>query len=180
MGRYYFGTISGKFWFAIQSSLDANNFKDSTFVEPDEYSDALHYYYQCGCEVENIKKEYCHNCYSDYNEHYESIDECDISCIDDKLLAYRSNHIKYEFDSSELEYIKSVLETLENKIGKNNIMHLNFTISGEESDFEYDLDNDIINVLSDSMNELIARWCFGKQIVAALEQLDYCTIYCEL
>ena len=176
MGRYYYGTISGKFWFAIQSSDDASNFKDTNFITPEEY----YCYYHCGCEVTNMNNEYCHSCYSNYEDHYECLDECDISCIDDKLLAHRSNHIKYEFDSTELDFINSVLEKLENEIGKDNIEHLKLSIKDEDGEFEYDLDNDIINVLSDSTNELIARWCLGKQIVTALEKLEYCNIYCEL
>lgn len=46
MGRYYNGTISGKFWFAIQSSDDASNFKPADY-EPGPCNN---------CSVERIEK----------------------------------------------------------------------------------------------------------------------------
>lgn len=41
MGRYYHGDIEGKFWFAVQSSSDADYFGSEGFT-PDE----LHYYFE--------------------------------------------------------------------------------------------------------------------------------------
>ena len=35
MGRYYFGSIEGKFWFGIQSSCAANRF--GVIGQPPEY-----------------------------------------------------------------------------------------------------------------------------------------------
>jgi hypothetical protein len=179
MGRYYNGTISGKFWFAIQSSNDATNFKNKDFIEPDEY----YSYYSCGCEVEDINKLYCNNCFSTYDDHINSLDDYDVKCVDNKLIAYMSNHIKYIFEADELEFVQSVLKKLEEEIGKDNISKLHLDISSEEGDFEYDIDmNEIEDNKEDTkdINELIARWCLGKQIEAALTEVGSCIIHCEL
>jgi hypothetical protein len=177
MGRYYYGTISGKFWYGVQCSHDASSFKDPmTFILPKEY----YSYYGCGCEVEEETYTYCHNCYSDYDSHINSLDDYDIKCIKDGLIAYPSNHAKYEFDISELYYIKNILQQLENDIGKDIIEKIHLVIYEEEKEFEYDLEIDAINNLDDNKNELIARWCFGKQIEKALINTGYCYINCEL
>ena len=72
MGRYYFGSIKGKFWFSVQSSDDASNFKNPVnFTGPVRVYD----YCQCCCFVEDFEQLYCNKCYSSYEEHYNEIDE---------------------------------------------------------------------------------------------------------
>ena len=192
MGRYYHGTISGKFWFGIQNSSDASSFKDPELYDPpQEYYE----YYICGCEVEKNENLYCNQCYSTYQEHYDDLDDFDKENIDDndendeneqeKLLAQSSNHIKYEFDESELKYMDKVISDLEStiksNIGSDIINELNFTINESDNDeFEYDINYDIVKNIDEDKLEFIARWCFGKQIKKAIETNDYCTIYCEL
>ncbi len=195
MGRYYHGTIGGKFWFGVQSSYDASSFKDQeTNKIPIEYFE----YYNCGCQVEKTQNLYCNQCYSTYQEHYDDLDDDDKENIDDeedddaedddaedndkkKLLAHPSGHIKYEFDESDLEYIKLILSKLESEIGIDVITQLNFTIDENENDeFEYDINNDVVKNIDDIKAELIARWCLGKQIKKAIDTVEYCTIFCEI
>jgi hypothetical protein len=175
MGRYYHGTISGKFWFAIQSSSDPTSFKDpSNFVTPEEE----YAYYFCGCSLENKDELYCSNCYSSYDEHYEDYDNDSI--IKGELLACPSNYISYSFDESELDFVSNKLIELENEIGIDVISKLNFTID-EENEFEYEIED--INEINDenkNTSELIARWCLGQQIKKALENCCECNISCEL
>ena len=175
MGRYYHGTISGKFWFAVQSSSDPTSFKDpSNFVNPEEE----YAYYFCGCSVENKDELYCSSCYSNYDEHYEDYDNDNI--IKGELLACPSNYISYSFDESELDFISNKLIELENKIGNDIISKLNFTID-EENEFEYEIEDiDEINDENKTQSELIARWCLGQQIKKALENCCECNISCEL
>ena len=79
MGRYYNGTISGKFWFGIQNSHDAANFKDPlTFILPIEYLT----YHSCCCDVDNTCNLYCIDCFSSYDEHYNSLDDYDKDLIE--------------------------------------------------------------------------------------------------
>ena len=213
MGRYYHGTIVGKFWFGIQRSRDASSFKNPECnQDPKEYLE----YYVCGCEVEKTKNLYCNQCYSTYQEHYDDLDNFDKENLnnsdndndtevkdndndtevkdnevkdndDEKLLAQSSNHIKYEFDESDLKYMDKVILDLEStikseigyEIGSDIITDLNFTIN-ENDEFQYDIDYDILKNIDENKLEFIARWCFGKQIKRAIEVNDYCTIYCEL
>jgi hypothetical protein len=178
MGRFYHGTIGGKFWFGIQSSNDASNFKESLY-EPVEY----YTYYGCGCEVEDNNKLYCDNCYSDYETQFNELDECDVSTLsgypirEKYMLAYHSNYIRYTFDKEELNHIKNKLNEIELEIGGDIINKLRYTID-IENQYEYDLDElkpqDTIKL------ELLARWCLGKQIESALINEDSCEFDCEL
>ena len=46
---------------------------------------------------EDINKLYCNNCFSTYDDHINSLDDYDVKCVDNILIAYMSNHIKYIF-----------------------------------------------------------------------------------
>ena len=173
MGRFYDGTISGKFWFGIQDSYDACNFKPYDFITPSEYYE----YFSCSCIVKNLDELYCITCYKSYEDHLESIDDYDKDCIEEEgLLASKSGHVEYEFNKSELNYIQEKLKSLEIIIGEDNITKLNYKIENEDKYFEYNITfNDNYND-----NELVARYCFGKQIEAALIKIGECYINCEL
>jgi hypothetical protein len=154
MGRYYFGTISGKFWVCIQDSDDASYFKSpiifSTPLKCFEYMG-------CCCFVKDIYDLYCTKCYNSFEEHVESIEDEylleDIKRSND--LIYQNNYIKYYFENFELKYVKNKLNKLENYIGQDIINNIKLKIydenntqndsdeesdeeSGEESDEESD------------------------------------------
>ena len=177
MGRFYDGTICGKFWFGVQSSYDANNFKPDDFITPSEYYE----YFSCSCIVKNLNELYCISCYKCYEEHLSSIDDYDRDCIEEEggLLASQSGHVEYEFKKSELNFIQDKLKSLEIIIGEDNINKLNFQIDNEDKFFEYNItfnndDND------NDYSELVARYCFGKQIETALIEIGECYINCEI
>ena len=67
MGRYYNGDIDGKFWFAVQSSDDADYFG----VEG-ERPNLLEYYYDDE-DLPKVKEgiENCENCLGDYKKHLD-------------------------------------------------------------------------------------------------------------
>ncbi len=204
MGRYYHGTISGKFVCAVQSSYDPSLFKDPELYEiPNEY----YLYYVCKCLLENDNNLFCNQCYTNYEDHYDNIDESDKQDInnrinenknsdDTKLLAYPSGYIKYQFDTSDLNYLEQKLNQIEAEIGYDIINNLDFTIKEEDNDeFEYNLDdnnsydnNSYDNNSYDNNSEeltsdkevLIASWCIGKQIKKAIEVVGNCEIFCEL
>jgi hypothetical protein len=178
MGRYYHGTISGKFWFGIQSSSDPSSFKDSeTFIEPTEGYE----YYCCGCNVDSKDDLFCSECYSSYEEHYDELDEYTKGdVLSGELIGHLNNNINYSFDESELDFVSNKLIELENEIGIDIISKLNFTID-EENEFEYEIEDiDEINDENKNKSELIARWCLGQQIKKALENCCECNISCEL
>ncbi len=178
MGRYYHGTIAGKFWFTIQSSYDPDHFKKQTH----QYTEVKQYY-SCTCYVENEKKLFCNQCYSNYDDHYNSLDEVDKSDVltYGKSLYYETNQIKYYFDNFELNFISIKLNELEKQIGSSIISDLDFQID-EENDFEYEINNQIFDKYDDQKEllELIARWCIGQQIKKAIELNGDCDIFCEI
>ena len=76
MGRYYTGTISGKFWFSIQSSDDASNFKPSYYEPgPCSYCASKN---ECTCEEDCDCENEC------YNISYE-FDQDDLEFVVNKL-----------------------------------------------------------------------------------------------
>ncbi len=70
MGREYFGDISGKFAFGIQSSCDIQNLiRNITYVQ--EYV-----WYGCGCTLDNpnnTTSAYCIDCYENYDQHFQDV-----------------------------------------------------------------------------------------------------------
>ena len=171
MGRYYTGTISGKFWFGIQDSNDASHFTNTLIIPQPDYQ-----YYVCGCDVDY--NDYCINCFPDYDSHKNSMDDYDKSSLNSIKLAYKSNYIKYEFNAADLEFIKIKLDMLENEIGYDLIEKLNLTI-GDNNGFEYYINYNILNN-NDALLKIIARWCLGKQIEKAIIMTGNCNINCEL
>ena len=195
MGRYYYGTISGKFLFAIQSSFDASLFKDPSEKPPEPYDE----YYDCCCIVENKEELYCKKCFSSYQEHYDKLDECNQEDIEPNgPITYTSVFVKYHFDKDELDYIGEMLDMIEKDITKNSkkisslldinvIEKLNFQFVDSE-EFDYTIDDDFVSEIYKDKNKnqvcqlvvtLIASWCFGKQIQEAVKQKGTCDIYCE-
>ncbi len=180
MGRDYFGTISGRFWFAVQDSDDASNFKsDINYLGPIR----IYEYLECCCFNEESDSPYCVNCYSNYDDHYEHIDE-ELKKHYNKgeYLIQENNFIKYNFKDDELSFVSKQLEKLEEIIGDNMINEIKktYTINKDErGQFEYDFDYDISNCHL-KIKELLARWCYGRLIEHSIKELGHCIIYCEI
>jgi hypothetical protein len=56
-------------------------------------------YYVCGCDVEDITLNYCHECFSDYETHINGMDDIDKSSLNQHilnkpLLAFKNNYIE--------------------------------------------------------------------------------------
>jgi hypothetical protein len=180
MGRYYFGTISGKFWFAIQSSDDPSYFKnDVSFSGPLKCFE----YASCCCFVEDMKNNYCKECFSSYEEHFEQLDDDDkLNYPSDCALVYENNYIKYYFYEYELNFIINKLNII-NKEMTIDINKLGFNLIKDEKDcIEYNIDNDeyLESITDEDQLNLIARWCLGKQIEKSILDKGYCEIYCEV
>ncbi len=177
MGRYYNGTISGKFWFGVQSSNDLSNFKDKNFEEPEE----LYYYYVCECKVEYIQYKYCSNCYKSYNAHYKAyLDnklDSDDTIDENSSISYLTNIIEYNFDEFELPFIQNKLNELQEIIGTELITNLEYKINN--NDLDYNIDWNFIDENNIILNKKIAQWCIGKQVEYALNSVGYCTVLCE-
>lgn len=173
MGRYYSGDISGKFWFGVQSSTDAENFGGK-----------IHRYQQyacCQCRVVDDSS-YCKDCYENYEKHLEDSidDEYSDVIIEGQFfdMVFKDDQLK-EVQQHIIELNKSVLKFIKS-----------FKIDAK-SEYEYDFEiNDIYKCKSNpfgSFNdlvskhdmELIARWCLARQVRQCLIDKGECVFNCE-
>lgn len=223
MGRFYTGDISGKFWFGVQASDDADHFG----VE----GEVICRWYGCGCEVECFHNDsYCEDCYNSLEEHIEDAKESfeensDCSESDEDTedededeeenlssattnLYYETEQLIYNFNSSYIEKVKTIVSELDDKYG-----HLiksyeieDELLKGDAIEYEVVLidelenDNDEVGVveLETDMEKLsflsnettncnknevlkcVARLCLGKQILYCLEKHGSCSFVADL
>ena len=70
MGRYYYGTIEGKFWVAIQCSSMIENY--GGWINHDQMN-----WCGCSCRVDDDDT-YCSDCFESFDDHKQVILEDDI------------------------------------------------------------------------------------------------------
>lgn len=202
MGRYYWGDIKGKFWFGIQDSNDAINFKaaDNDF----KYV----WVGACGCEFPDNKEARKHVKADCPNELFEDFwdpknrggrqpdfplakDEIDVS------------HIAFCFHRTELPYVLECLEEIWNEWSDAQKEYYGKMIAYEdeveelrrqdkvllklEAEFatyqkEWFLRNNVLPPDFQKFEKLMARLYLGKQIVTFFEEnpdIDTCNFECE-
>ena len=186
MGRYYFGTINGKYWGQFISS-DPSNFKDpNNFNGPSKCNE----YMGCCCIVKYNNQLYCKKCYNCIEDHIKQLKNDDEDMYDiykeTNSLISETNLYRYYFDKSELENIQTKITKLEDQIGRNNINKLEIVLfdshkdnNGMEPSYDYEINEDFIKDLNDKQVSLIFRWCLGKQIEISIKELNYCEIFTE-
>jgi hypothetical protein len=103
MGRYYSGSIEGKFWFGIQSSNDIENLINIQANEPKLL------WIGCNCYIEDEKDEYCKDCYGSLEDFLDKEGEY----IENGIHFYEDNEISYDIDESYLQELKTKLESME-------------------------------------------------------------------
>lgn len=170
MGRYYDGSITGKFWFGIQNSDDASYFGV-------EYKQFYHYYV-CNCTIDEEPTEnntYCNECYSSYEEHKESIIEEEINDDTNKTWDISENEIYYCFNIETIDNVKEKVDELENKYEK---YILEYSILESNNTIKYDCK--IQDDLKKDVLEWVARLCLGKQILYCLNKNRFCSFYAEI
>ncbi len=180
MGRYYFGTISGKFWFAVQDSDDASRFKiENNYPGPTRCFE----YAECCCFVDDFIYNYCKKCNSSYEEHFNKLEEEDKKQYPlNTALIYKNNYIKYYFYDYELLYVTHKLKMIKKKLTID-FNKLGFKITRDSKGcIDYDVENfEYIDSIKDNNQiKLLARWCLGKQIELSIKEKGYCEIYCEI
>jgi hypothetical protein len=188
MGRYYYGDISGKFWFACQSSYDASNYGV-------KHKDVINFHIcHCTCE-EMTDKIYCESCYDSYEQHIESIKEEEEEKIEIINTWYISEtEISYEFSEEHIDQVNNKIKELEGKVG--NYMK-SFKIIDENEEITYHIDLDFDDKITENytsennsensticqdkknIDELIARLCLGKLIHYSLIKKGCCIFFCE-
>ena len=135
MGRFYYGDICGKFWFACQPSDDATDLGGDM--------ELMYRFYVCGCEYNFIEKlddaqevyneDYCSSCFSSYKEHLEAVldekqcyeedygDDADTRKYKNlnNVWYWNEDEVFFQFDkNTHLPFIKESIETMEHQVGK--------------------------------------------------------------
>ena len=176
MGRYYYGDIAGKFWFACQSSYDAENIGGIVSV-------GRMVYMICNCEYEHSAHKYCHICYDSYEEHLKDLREDDFITKDNipgdnQPLIWKNSEVDCYFDEGSLEIVEEHIKTLYEKIG-----HLieDFTMENEENSYEYDIDwnEEYLDIDTKKEEELVARYCLARQVAQCIKDKGECHFYGE-
>lgn len=198
MGRYYYGNIVGKFWFAIQSSHDPENLCCINRGNPIIYK-VCH----CECYDEDINEHindgihdydtYCKDCFYSKDEHWNSIiqeesDDTSNLCyeIDEAI----TNWIAY---AEDVPKIKNILNEIDEMIRVHKYIECisysyqdDFNDDGCEMAITYTeeykkTDGIIITNTHKDLFELLARWVLGSQIVHYFEKTknETCEFYGE-
>lgn len=172
MGRYYSGSIEGKFWFGIQGSNDIENLINIQANEPKLL------WIGCNCYIEDENDEYCKDCYDSLEDFLDKEEED----IENGIHFYEDNEISYDVDESYLQELKNALETIEKTFDD----HLKELCNKLPNNLQNAFDghfNEIITYVSEKENKplgKIATYCLGRQIKACLENEGQCSLYCEL
>lgn len=183
MGREYFGDISGKFGFGLQSSCDIESLINITYTKEYEW-------YGCFCNIEQEelnKEKYCIGCYESYDEHYEAVSD-DID-EDNTNLYFETQFILYNISYDEhYEQLITSLNELKKKIPEDIIEEFE-KIKGHEDiiDGYSDIFNDVCNKyeshnFDDSNNDLLLyflRYKLGMQVKYVLQKEQNCFMSCE-
>jgi len=184
MGRYYSGSIAGKFWFGVQDSDDATKFGGKLIKD--------YQYLCCTCGVESDDENdntYCDGCYESYEKHFDDAVEKGHVEQDQKdepkiLIEEMDGSFYVTFEEEQLEEVQGHIADLEKVVSK---FVASFTMNAD-SEYEYklklheeyeDADGNFTNKITRDETELLARWCLAKQVEKCLIDNGECGFTCE-
>lgn len=199
MGRFYHGSIEGKFWFCVQCSNDISNLVTINH-------EMSHSWKACHCCIEsdiNNKDNYCNDCYESKEEHEESVIEED-GDNEDNCLYYEEQTITYHLDKdSHYDELKQNMDILKSKIDPkiidefdkieqndkildaftgvfdNILKKINDIKTEMEQENEQETDKNDLYVNND-YEELVARYTLGYQLEYCLRTTNEdCYVHCE-
>lgn len=171
MGRFYTGSIEGKFWVCVQSSSDVENICSITYTP-------RHYYMGCGCFHElDYDEPYCVSCFENMEEHRQSlISDNYINENDDfkKFWEESDTEIGYDIDEeAHLEEVQATIIKLEEQIGQYTKI---LTFGNKDENYEYYIE---FPDCEDRTKTLIARYCLARQIELCLIEQGSCCMVCD-
>ena len=167
MGRYYYGNIKGKFWFAVQNSNAMLKFGAKELGK-------FYYFNGCGCSVGNghifqndepSDVAYCKECYNSYDEHKKDIiDYYDELWYEDNVWEWEMD--RFEFEDEGMKYINTHKDLV------NSIIEI---VVNEDDDFDYDIEfkkdaNGNELEIPRHQEEVFADYCMLKQIEKYFEK----------
>lgn len=130
MGIYYWGDINGRVW----NAQDWDDFKNLGCEEDDAQE---YFYHVCGCEVDDLDKVWCQNCFENMEAHISQVEDY----TEGDLLYYQSETINYIFHVKNLKNLKARLLSSEFCLGKYEMPMSEF-INLESIVFKNNLDYD--------------------------------------
>lgn len=189
MGRFYSGSINGKFWFGIQNSDDISRLVTITPEETYIWKVCL-----CNVDMHNIT-DYCNICYTTKKEHENAVIEED-EINEDNSLIIEAQELIYRLNKEDhYDELKESMNTLRTKI------HPDITSEFDKLDqtdkildaftgvFDKCLNvleniqnkaNENGSPLPDGYSALVARYTIGYQIEYYLRTSNEdCCVYCE-
>ena len=172
MGRYYSGSIEGKFWVGLQSSNDIENLINIQANEPRLL------WIGCNCYIEDENDEYCKDCYNSLEDFLDKEGEN----IENGIHFYEDNEIIYEIDEGHLQELKESLKSIETTFDEHLKELCNKLPKNLQNAFEGHFDTITTYISENETHPLnkIASYCLGRQVESCLENEGQCILYCEL
>ena len=152
MGRYYYGAIEGKFWFAIQCSSMIENY--GGWINHDQMN-------WCGCSCPAYYGDpYCGSCFSDFDDHKQAVLEDDIELEEDGSIPTQEECCP-DMEISRDAFEETALPFISEKESLCKEWLEEFEISDEEG---HEYEETIKNGCPEHYLSTIADWCMLKQI----------------
>lgn len=179
MGRYYCGSISGKF----TDKQSPNIF---------EYFGTIYNwynYYICGCNYEPTYDElFCQSCFHSMEEVIiKHIEENGTPISKSEIIEHQHDPIglKYHFTGNHIPYITGKLNDIEKLLGgkykiSTVLEQLNYTIGEAYTKFKWYIECSpelYDSLISDDEVELYDMYFIGLQILKCLQETNICDIY---
>ncbi len=160
MGRYYYGSITGKFWFAVQSSNPMEQFGAVELGQDLCFAGC-----NCCCEFDDDEpddKAYCSNCYESYEEHMA--EAMDVAGSDELTTTWEPSgmwnwtYSRDDFNEQGLTHLQTHEEFFNKHIAS-------ITFNKEDSyDYDFEYTEDGGDPLTSEENGLLADLGMLKQI----------------
>jgi hypothetical protein len=187
MGRHYYGDIEGKFWFAVQSSFDADFFGvDHKKIYNRKCGCTYSEDNDCGCTVEH---EHIFRSEDGENSNQNVCpDDCDKSEDENGLDPESYSSIEYYFEKEHISLIRKGIEKCKHKLRDNKY----------DMDYKSKLDEFFDELVGGYTDEMVceklhvdeadvykilkwyARMMLGMQILSCLEERGKCYFECDL
>ena len=179
MGRYYYGNITGKFWFGIQSSAPL---KDYGATELGQF----YRFKVCSCGVGDgdlfnedeppSKDLYCEECYESFEKHKKECEDEDEFDEDDDVVLWETDNM-YEWAITRDAFNEHCVPYInQHKDLVNSIIEIEFEDGNQECEydikFKTDENGDELKIKSEH-DQIFADYCFMKQVEKYFDENSY-------